>query len=294
MQMMGMKLQEQSPEREEAVYKIAKQKCKTDGKQWTPIVLELNKHHPDGFEISGFDVLLYTMVPTGNGGEMRDVRIEDRHVAFIEHEDYRGLIRVVAATEHNLDVLATHVDDSLWTMHTDDWVHEEVKARYTKIIPVRDVAAAHAAPEFQDTQMSPEEKMRLRMVELEKEKRELEIQLAIKNANENPVRETLGESLENKAEMPKPTKPTPEMPIQEVPAPGVPVPEIPVEPVPVAGPDEANTDMTMTAAEARKIVYEEHKEEIEAMREAGKKRPDLTKEFKAWMEETRKCIPQAR
>lgn len=46
--------------------------------------------------------------------------------------------------------------------------------------------------------------------------------------------------------------------------------------------------------DVRSIVYEEHKEEIDLMRRRGVKRPDMTKEFRAWMKEKAECLQPAK
>lgn len=165
---MNIKMQQGSPEELETVFKIAKAKSSED-KKYTPIILELKDKSKKKWVMAGVDTFRYVNTENANTGRTdRDVLIEQRFVDFVMHLDYRGIICVIPATDLNLNVLATHVDDDIWVMHTEDWVKTEVEKRYADVKPVRNAKLEHTPPALQDTQMSEEARLKQQVIELQK------------------------------------------------------------------------------------------------------------------------------
>jgi len=247
------KIQEGSSDREEAVYKLAS-RTSQERPEVSPITLELKQTSIGHFTLAGFDAFNLKVQEVTDGGrhrEQRSLEIVDGFMHFVSHTAYEGLMKVVPATEHNLDLLASHNAGNKWFIHEEKW-RLEVEKRAEALSPIRDEKRETEQPKLMPHRASEEEK--------DREIADLKAKLASYNgvrATDKPTAEEFHDFED--------------------------VPEVVEEPKVVEDPTPKPLEGVIE--DPKKRVYEKHGAEIEEMKSRGIKRIDMTKEYKAWLEE---------
>lgn len=141
--------QENSPERMDAIIKIAKNKSRTEP-EFEPIILELTNNGQREKRWCGAEVFVLEESDQTDGGRTRTVRnikIEYRFSDFIEHSDYENIMIAIPATKHNLDMLVSHHAENEWIIHNNK-IADIVEERAKTIVPVRNAVAEKQQPVF--------------------------------------------------------------------------------------------------------------------------------------------------
>ena len=273
------KLQEDSPEREEAIYNIAKRQ-REQNPEMAPITLELTKSAIDHFRIGGFHAYELIVSEVTEGGRHREekrVEIKDNFISFVHHEAYVGLMKVIPATNHNLELLASHWAGNRWFIHEDEW-RKKVELMAANVKPQRDETAEQTEPEFMPhVSAITEESAKKRLAELQQQikaqeellqQKVLEAQLKAKDA-EPVVPQAIVEDDDDNDDDGDEQDGGFEEEFEDEDAP----------------PDPKPLGQMVDNIKAR--IFEKHADEIMEMRKQGNKRIEMTREFRGWLEEER-------
>jgi len=143
-----------STERFDAILKHAISKSRQDP-TFAPITLELVDTSRGDWTISGFDVFTLSVTETTEGGRAREkvsVDIAQKFDEFIPHPDYEGMVTNIPSTDHNIEVLATHVSENLWRIHQEN-VAQIVAARAGRLTSItRDANFESQAESYKATE----------------------------------------------------------------------------------------------------------------------------------------------
>lgn len=260
------KLQEDSPEREEAIYNLAKKQAQKEPEK-SPITLELTQKSINHYRIAGADAFKLEIQEITDGGrhrEQRTLTVGDDFMTFVNHEAYEGLMKVIPATEHNLKFLASHQSGNRWYIHEDKW-REKVAQMATEITPTRNEQKEMEQPQFMPHIPAQTEE--------DAKKRLADLQQQIKAAEQH---------LQQKAiEAQAKSEPEPVSVVSDVEDDNDLLDSefgdenAPKDPSPLGNYTE----------DIKKRIYEKHANEIEDMKARGKKRIEMTREWKIWMSE---------
>lgn len=240
-------LQEGSPEREDAVYNLARTRMREDP-EWQPVRLELKNTYQSQYNISGHDGFDIVMKEDTHGGrirEMRELTIVDKFQHFVEHPDYAGLIKVIPATQHNLRLMASHVPDDIWHIHDDD-IREKVEAYFEEMKASKNKPAV----------IRPDIEPKADIVEIAPSTATAEA------PKEAAVRETEDDDDDPDGGEDEYEAPAPQAPQES---------------------DEENEKRLVEMA--RKAVIQRHRAEIEEMKAKGQKGIHFTSQYRGWMDE---------
>lgn len=273
------KLQEDSPGREEAIYNIAKRQ-REQNPEMAPITLELTKSAIDHFRIGGFhayELIVSEVTEGGRHREEKKLEIKDNFITFVHHEAYVGLMKVIPATEHNLKLLATHWAGNRWFIHEDEW-RKKVELMANDVKPQRNEQAEQTEPEFMPhVSAVDEETAKKRLAELQQQikaqeellqQKVLEAQIAQEQKQAEAIPQAIVDDDCDDGDNDEQDEGFEE--------------EFEDEDAP---PDPKPLGEMVDNIKAR--IFEKHAAEIMEMRKQGKKRIEMTREFRQWMEEER-------
>lgn len=264
------KIQEDSPEREDVIYKLAQREAQEDPDK-QPMTLELTNTSIRDYRPAGFDTFRLEIAEVTDGGrrrEQRSLHIVKDFMTFVNHYSYSGIMKVIPATKHNLELLASHWDGKRWFIHEKEF-REKVEKMAEAVVPIRNEKEEMTEPQYMPhVAARDEESAKKRLADLDQQIRAAEQLLQQKRLEKQ------------QAEEPKPEP----QPIE---------PDEPDEDMPSFMIDDDDEDEFVPESKplgneidaVKERVRKEHAEEIEKMKKRGIKRVEMTREWREWMEQ---------
>lgn len=264
------KIQEDSPEREDVIYKLAQREAQEDPDK-QPMTLELTNTSIRDYRPAGFDTFRLEIAEVTDGGrrrEQRSLHIVKDFMTFVNHYSYSGIMKVIPATKHNLELLASHWEGKRWFIHEKEF-REKVEKMAEAVVPIRNEKEEMTEPQYMPhVAARDEESAKKRLADLDQQIRAAEQLLQQKRLEKQ------------QAEEPEPEP----QPIE---------PDEPDEDMPSFMIDDDDEDEFVPESKplgneidaVKERVRKEHAEEIEKMKKRGIKRVEMTREWREWMEQ---------
>lgn len=264
------KIQEDSPEREDVIYKLAQREAQEDPDK-QPMTLELTNTSIRDYRPAGFDTFRLEIAEVTDGGrrrEQRSLHIVKDFMTFVNHYSYSGIMKVIPATKHNLELLASHWDGKRWFIHEKEF-REKVEKMAEAVVPIRNEKEEMTEPQYMPhVAARDEDSAKKRLADLDQQIRAAEQLLQQKRLEKQ------------QAEEPEPEP----QPIE---------PDEPDEDMPSFMIDDDDEDEFVPESKplgneidaVKERVRKEHAEEIEKMKKRGIKRVEMTREWREWMEQ---------
>lgn len=264
------KIQEDSPEREDVIYKLAQREAQEDPDK-QPMTLELTNTSIRDYRPAGFDTFRLEIAEVTDGGrrrEQRSLHIVKDFMTFVNHYSYSGIMKVIPATKHNLELLASHWEGKRWFIHEKEF-REKVEKMAEAVVPIRNEKEEMTEPQYMPhVAARDEDSAKKRLADLDQQIRAAEQLLQQKRLEKQ------------QAEEPEPEP----QPIE---------PDEPDEDMPSFMIDDDDEDEFVPESKplgneidaVKERVRKEHAEEIEKMKKRGIKRVEMTREWREWMEQ---------
>lgn len=264
------KIQEDSPEREDVIYKLAQREAQEDPDK-QPMTLELTNTSIRDYRPAGFDTFRLEIAEVTDGGrrrEQRSLHIVKDFMTFVNHYSYSGIMKVIPATKHNLELLASHWEGKRWFIHEKEF-REKVEKMAEAVVPIRNEKEEMIEPQYMPhVAARDEDSAKKRLADLDQQIRAAEQLLQQKRLEKQ------------QAEEPEPEP----QPIE---------PDEPDEDMPSFMIDDDDEDEFVPESKplgneidaVKERVRKEHAEEIEKMKKRGIKRVEMTREWREWMEQ---------